>query len=136
MVSSSELKKLKVSELREELAKRELDTKGVKDDLIARLAAAMEQEEAGEGTKEGGAAAAGGAAQAMEGSEDAEVAAVRERSLTALACHVSMRQDDVACCWYSQNGRVGCIAACSCHINAKTSTSWCCCNRHRSLCLA
>lgn len=46
MVSASELKKLKVSELRDELAKRALDTKGVKDDLIARLANAMEGEDA------------------------------------------------------------------------------------------
>lgn len=41
---ASDLKKLKVQELRTELAKRDLDTKGVKDELIARLAAAMENE--------------------------------------------------------------------------------------------
>jgi SAP domain-containing ribonucleoprotein len=39
---NSELKKLKVTELRDELSKRGLDTKGVKDDLIQRLAAAIE----------------------------------------------------------------------------------------------
>lgn len=40
----ADLKKLKVTELRDELAKRDLDTKGVKDELIERLATAMEAE--------------------------------------------------------------------------------------------
>lgn len=43
-VKLTELKKLKVTELRDELARRGLETKGVKDDLIARLSAAMEVE--------------------------------------------------------------------------------------------
>ena len=43
-VKLSELKKLKVTELRDELARRGLETKGVKDDLIARLSEAMEAE--------------------------------------------------------------------------------------------
>jgi SAP domain-containing ribonucleoprotein len=44
-VNTTELKKLKVTELRDQLSSRGLDTKGVKDELIARLAAAMEVEE-------------------------------------------------------------------------------------------
>ena len=47
MTSPTDLKKLKVTELRDELSKRGLDTKGVKDDLIARLAEAMETEGGG-----------------------------------------------------------------------------------------
>lgn len=43
-VKLSELKKLKVTELRDELARRGLETKGVKDDLIVRLSEAMEAE--------------------------------------------------------------------------------------------
>jgi hypothetical protein len=46
-MASSELKKLKVTELREKLSSRGLDTKGVKDDLIARLAAAIESDAGG-----------------------------------------------------------------------------------------
>lgn len=42
MASVTDLRKLKVSELRDELARRSLDTKGVKDDLVQRLADAME----------------------------------------------------------------------------------------------
>jgi SAP domain-containing ribonucleoprotein len=45
MVDIAELKKKKVTELRDELSSRGLDTKGVKDDLIARLAAAISAEE-------------------------------------------------------------------------------------------
>ena len=44
---ASELKKLKVTELRDQLASRGLETKGVKDDLIARLAAAIDSEAGG-----------------------------------------------------------------------------------------
>ena len=45
MVDTASLKKLKVTELRDQLSSRGLDTKGVKDELIARLAAALETEE-------------------------------------------------------------------------------------------
>lgn len=37
----TELRKLKVAELRDQLQSRGLDTKGVKDELVARLAEAM-----------------------------------------------------------------------------------------------
>jgi hypothetical protein len=47
-VNTADLKKLKVTELRDQLSSRGLDTKGVKDELITRLAAALEAEE-GEG---------------------------------------------------------------------------------------
>jgi hypothetical protein len=47
MTDLGDLKKLKVAELRDELSKRGLDTKGVKDDLVTRLAAAMEAEDGG-----------------------------------------------------------------------------------------
>ena len=40
-MADADLKKMKVAELRELLAARELDTKGVKDELVARLAEAM-----------------------------------------------------------------------------------------------
>ena len=43
--NTADLKKLKVTELRDELSNRGLDTKGVKDELISRLAAAMETED-------------------------------------------------------------------------------------------
>jgi len=45
-VNAADLKKLKVTELRDQLSSRGLDTKGVKDELITRLAAALEAEEA------------------------------------------------------------------------------------------
>jgi len=44
MTNTTHLKKMKVTELRDELSNRNLDTKGVKDELIQRLAAAMEAE--------------------------------------------------------------------------------------------
>lgn len=44
MSSISDLKKKKVTELRDELSSRGLDNKGVKDELIQRLAAALEVE--------------------------------------------------------------------------------------------
>lgn len=44
MSDLSELKKKKVTELRDELSSRGLDTKGVKEELIQRLAAALEVE--------------------------------------------------------------------------------------------
>lgn len=63
-------------QLRDELAKRELDTKGVKDELIARLAAAMEQEEAEQGAQ--AAAAEAPAEPAQPSQDDANAAGVDE----------------------------------------------------------
>jgi hypothetical protein len=44
MGTPADLKKMKVSELREQLAQRGLDTKGVKEELVARLSASLEQD--------------------------------------------------------------------------------------------
>ena len=62
--NTADLKKLKVAELKDQLSNRGLDTKGVKDELIARLAAAMETE--------------GGAAPAEEQPANMEEPAVAE----------------------------------------------------------
>lgn len=61
----AELRKLKVAELREQLQERGLDTKGVKDELVARLAEAQ-------------AADAGAGAAAADGSPGADEAAPAE----------------------------------------------------------
>ncbi|KDD76503.1 hypothetical protein H632_c202p0 [Helicosporidium sp. ATCC 50920] len=45
MTTMEDLKKLKVAELRDELTKRDLETKGVKDELIARLWESMSAEQ-------------------------------------------------------------------------------------------
>lgn len=52
MGTPADLKKMKVSELREQLAQRGLDTKGVKEELVARLSASLEQD-GGEEVAEG-----------------------------------------------------------------------------------
>lgn len=52
---SVDVKKLKVNELKEELQRRGLETKGLKADLVERLKAAMEAEaEADDGAPESG----------------------------------------------------------------------------------
>lgn len=72
---------LQVAELRDELAKRDLDTKGVKDELVARLAAAMEAEAGGEAADAGAAPAA--AAAAAEEPASAETPAAGEADAAA-----------------------------------------------------
>ena len=64
-----------VAELRDELAKRDLDTKGVKDELVARLAEAMDAEAGGE--------AADAAAAPAEYAPAAEEPAAAEAAATA-----------------------------------------------------
>lgn len=48
MAEVAELKKKKVAELKEELSQRGLDTKGIKDELVSRLAEAIAAEQQGE----------------------------------------------------------------------------------------
>jgi len=52
MTTATELRKLKVTELREKLTEKGLDTKGVKEDLIGRLLEAYENEGNGTGGAE------------------------------------------------------------------------------------
>lgn len=51
---SVDVKKLKVNELKEELQRRGLDTKGLKADLVERLRAALEAEAEADSLEEGG----------------------------------------------------------------------------------
>lgn len=50
---SMDVKKLKVNELKEELQRRGLDTRGLKADLVERLKAALEAESQGDASEQG-----------------------------------------------------------------------------------
>jgi len=52
MTTATELRKLKVTELREKLSEKGLDTKGVKEDLIGRLLGAFENKGTDKGAEE------------------------------------------------------------------------------------
>lgn len=89
----SELRKLKVAELRDQLQSRGLDTKGVKDELVARLAEAMTAEEAAPAANGGAEAApAEPAAQEAAGQEPAEVGVCeqRRRQLPLFVTHATV----------------------------------------------
>jgi SAP domain-containing ribonucleoprotein len=85
-VNTADLKKLKVTELRDELSKRGLDTKGVKDELITRLAAAMEGEEEAAGAA--GAAPATAAPAAVPAAEVAPAPVAAAAPAAAVAAPV------------------------------------------------